>query len=79
MNLDPSVYLRFNRWLQRNRGGLVTAEQFRSACKLDEPDCGWQRAMSSLMTSARRNRRITSSRIVRDKYGSFKVLWKVVA
>lgn len=70
---------RFSRFLSRHRGQVIIAEDFRRACKLDEPAGGWQRAMSSLVTRARIAGRLRSAGVGRDHHRSYKTKWRVVA
>ncbi len=79
MNAPPSLQDRFSHWLEHNRGRLIAAEDFRTECPTDEPSIGWQRAMSSLITCARRDGQIEAAAIVRDHYGSYKTQWRVAA
>ena len=77
MNTD--LQKRWNRWLSRRRGQHIRAEEFHHAVASEVPCEDWQRVMSGLISSARAQGRIKSSGLVRDRFGSWKARWNVVA
>lgn len=70
---------RFHQWLKRRKGRSFKAEDFHESCGAVQPAEGWQRAMSGLIGSARQRGLIKPTSLTRDKFGSWKAVWKAVA
>ena len=70
---------RFYRWLKSRNGQHIKAEDFHQHCSGYQPAEGWQRAMSSLIASARGRGMIQGKALTRDRFGSWKCLWSARA
>lgn len=70
---------RFYRWIKNRRGRAFKAEDFHQHCSGYQPAEGWQRAMSSLIASARGRGMIRGKSLTRDRFGSWKAVWEPAA
>ena len=70
---------RFSRFLSRNKGRVIVAEQYYLGKGMDEPEGGWQRYMSSRITRSKNAGRLKACGIVRDHRRGYKTKWRVVA